>query len=211
MKKQLSNQSTKNTLTGVWGKVTLMLLLFLFWAIAGFSAFAQRSVPVAAQITYIDFATKTVTCDLSWTGRDDRHRDTVWLFVDFKKVQNNVPTGTWQPATLTPAATTVTAAAGNVYTALGSTTVTGNTRGVWIHGKAENNSQRFHTTVQLKLDAAATPAAFNACAKVKSKRPVILYTNSHRDKKNSCVLNHSVALGSLIYIAPRNKNKFCHI
>ena len=152
------------------------ICLFLLWVIAGFSAIAQRSVPVAAQVTYIDFTTKTITCDLSWTGRDDRHRDTVWLFVDFEAVQNNVPTGTWQPATLTPAATTVTAAAGNAYTELGSTTVTGNTRGVWIHGKAANNSQRFHATVLLKLDAATAPAAFNACAYATDYPPNLQFT-----------------------------------
>jgi hypothetical protein len=166
MKKQLSITTTLRFTA---------IFLFPLWGLGGF-AFAQRSVPVAAQVTYIDFATKTVTCDLSWTGRDNRHRDTVWLFVDFEKVQNNAPTGTWQPATLTPAATIVTAAAGNAYTELGSVPVAGNTRGVWIHGKAANNTQRFHATVQLKLDAATTPAAFNACVYATDYPPNLQFT-----------------------------------
>jgi hypothetical protein len=160
-------------------KKIIFLLLFPLWGLGGLglpAAFAQRSVPVAAQITYIDFVTKTVTCDLSWTGRDARHRDSVWLFIDFVEVQNNAPTGTWQPATLTPAATTVTAASGNAYTALGSTTVTGNTRGVWIHGKSANNSQRFHATVKLKLNATGTPARFNACAYATDYPPNLQFT-----------------------------------
>jgi hypothetical protein len=158
-------------------KKIIFLLLLPLWGAGGFSsAFAQRSVPVAAQVTYIDFATKTVTCDLSWTGRDNRHRDTVWLFIDFVEVQNNAPTGTWQPATLTPPATTVTAASGNAYTALGSSTVTGNTRGVWIHGKSTTNTQRFHATVKLKLETASMPAAFNACAYVSDYPPNLQFT-----------------------------------
>jgi hypothetical protein len=150
---------------------------FLLLALLGTGgSFAQRSAPVSAQVTYIDFATKTVTCDLSWTGNDARHRDTVWLFVDFAEVKNNIITGAWGPATLTPAATGVTAATGNSYTALGSTTVTGNTRGVWVHGNASATNQPFHATVTLKLEAASTPAFFNACAYVLDYPPNLQFT-----------------------------------
>ena len=93
---------------------------------------------------------------MSLTGRDSRHRDTVWLFIDFVEVKNNAPTGIWQPATLTPAATTVTAATGNAYMELGRTAVSGNTRGVWIHGKSTTNSHATDYPPNLQFTALRT-------------------------------------------------------
>jgi hypothetical protein len=137
-------------------------ILFLFAMLVSVAASAQRTTPVTIKNTKADYLTKTVTFDLSWTGSDAIHRDEVWVFVDIQPI-TGVTKGSWTPATLVPDATTVTIGSGNQYSSLTYTSVSGNTRGVWVNGSATNTTSTFEATVKVTL-ASTTPAKFNACA-----------------------------------------------
>ncbi|MDR1680331.1 MAG: hypothetical protein LBS12_00895 [Prevotellaceae bacterium] len=99
-------------------------------------------------------ATPTLTFDISWTtppSATPNHRDSVWLFADFRIVNPDGSTGSWTPATITTA--TITAGAGTLITS----SLSG--RGFFLdgHGLAPLN-----TTIRVTLDAPAN-TKFNAC------------------------------------------------
>ena len=137
-------------------------IFFLFAMLVSVVASAQRTTPVTIKNTKVDYSTKTITFDLSWKGNDANHRDDVWVFVDIQPV-TGVTKGDWTPATLVPNATTVTSGSGNQYSSLTYTSVSGNTRGVWVNGSAATTTNTFNATVEVTL-ASTAPAKFNACA-----------------------------------------------
>ncbi|MDR1680838.1 MAG: DUF1566 domain-containing protein [Prevotellaceae bacterium] len=99
-------------------------------------------------------ATPTITFDISWTtppSATPDHRDSIWLFADYRIVNPDGSTGAWTPASITAAS--ITSGAGTLISA----SLPG--RGFFLdgHGLATLN-----TTIQITLDAPADER-FNAC------------------------------------------------
>jgi hypothetical protein len=142
---------------------------FLFAMLASVAATAQT---LNVQISDIDYSTKRITCDLSWTGRNTTsHLATVWLFADCIEITAaNMPAGSWRRAPVTGATVTKNTA-GSATASLHS----GNTSGVWIKGASA--TANFTGQVILQLDPAASlPARFNACAYATDFPPGAYYT-----------------------------------
>jgi autotransporter translocation and assembly factor TamB len=127
-------------------------LFFLCTMLAGVAASAQT---LSIKITQIDYSTQIATCDLSWTGCNDRHRSDVWVFADYIEISGNTTTGNWKPAAITGATVTK-----NTIGNATVSTVSGNTRGVWV--KSVSSGANF--TGQVALQLTGVPAKFNACA-----------------------------------------------
>ncbi|MDR3134028.1 MAG: hypothetical protein LBU42_08435 [Prevotellaceae bacterium] len=143
-------------------------ILFLFAMLASVAATAQT---LNIQIAGIDYSTKIITCDLSWTGRNTaNHLAKVWVFIDYRAVTNNVPTGNWQRAPVTGATVTQNAAGSAT-----ASTVSGNTSGVWVTGASAVDN--FTGQVILQLDKnASLPEKFNACIYATDFPPGAYYT-----------------------------------
>jgi hypothetical protein len=124
--------------------------------------FSAMLVTVAANaqtmdinIATIDYSTKIAVCNLSWTARNATHLSDVWVFVDYIEISGNATTGSWQPAAIT-GATVTQKTTGNAT----ASTVSDNTRGVWI--KSVTSGANF--TGQIALQLSSVSAKFNACA-----------------------------------------------
>jgi hypothetical protein len=122
---------------------------------AMFASIATSAQTLNIKITNIDYSTKMVMCDLSWTARDDKHRADVWVFVDYIEISDNTTTGGWKPAAIN-GATVTTKTIGNAT----ASTVSGNTRGVWI--KSPTYGAAF--TGQIAVQLGNIPDKFKACA-----------------------------------------------
>jgi hypothetical protein len=142
-------------------------ILFFFAMLASVATSAQT---LSAKITKIDYATKIVTCDLSWTGRNTTHLSDVWVFVDYLEVSNTntTITGSWAPAAITGATVTQNTTGSAV-----ASTVSGNTRGVWV--KSTTSGANF--TGQVALQLSSVPAKFNACAYATDYPPNVTANN----------------------------------
>ncbi|MDR0729653.1 MAG: fibrobacter succinogenes major paralogous domain-containing protein [Prevotellaceae bacterium] len=82
-----------------------VLLLILLW---GFGSFCYAQSVVCVEQLGADYTVSTVSFRVYWDAAPQapRHRDTVWLFVDYQPIAVNGSLGVWTPATLTnPAAT----------------------------------------------------------------------------------------------------------
>ncbi|MDR1527722.1 MAG: hypothetical protein LBS46_08675, partial [Dysgonamonadaceae bacterium] len=120
--------------------------IFFFAMLASVTASAQT---MDIKIATINYSSKIATCNLSWTGRNATHLSDVWVFVDFIEISGNTTTGAWQPAAVT-GATVTQQTTGNVT----ASTVSGNTRGVWI--KSVTSGANF--TGQITLQLSGVPA-----------------------------------------------------
>jgi uncharacterized protein (TIGR02145 family) len=138
---------------------------FLFAMLTSVAASAQT---LHIKISKIDYSTKIVTCDLSWTGRDATHLSDIWVFVDYIEISGNTPAGVWQPAAVT-GATVTTKTIGNAI----ASTVSGNTRGVWV--KSTVFGANF--TGEIKLQLSGVPVKFNACAYASDCPPNAIVSN----------------------------------
>ncbi|MDR1680511.1 MAG: hypothetical protein LBS12_01825, partial [Prevotellaceae bacterium] len=99
-------------------------------------------------------ATPTLTFDISWTAPPSAtpsHRDSIWLFADYRIVNADGSTGAWTSASITAA--TITSGAGTLITS----TLPG--RGFFLDG---HGLVTLNTTIQITLDAPANER-FNAC------------------------------------------------
>ncbi|MDR2802438.1 MAG: hypothetical protein LBB31_04380 [Prevotellaceae bacterium] len=127
------------------------ILLFFAW-LASVSISAQT---LDVTITAIDLSKKTITCDLSWTGRSATRLSDVWVFVDYIDVSGNILTNDWKSAAVTGATIT--------QQTTGSATVdkvSGNTRGIWVKSTASGAD----FTGQILLQLSGVPDKFNPCA-----------------------------------------------
>ncbi|MDR1681087.1 MAG: hypothetical protein LBS12_04795, partial [Prevotellaceae bacterium] len=116
-------------------------------------AWGQGSVHVS-NLSQTTGATPTLTFDISWTAPPSatpNHRDSIWLFADYRIVNADGSTGAWTPASITVAM--ITSGAGTLITS----TLPG--RGFFLdgHGLATLN-----TTIRVTLDAPVNER-FNAC------------------------------------------------
>jgi hypothetical protein len=139
-------------------------LLFLFAMLVSVAASAQSGVtviPVSA-----DYANQTVTFRVSWanSSRTGTHNSKVWVFVDYRTVSGNAPTGSWERALVsgTPTATVGT-----------PSREAGNDKGFWLQGTS-GTSGTYNATVTVKLSN--VPAQFNWCAYVTDYPPNIKFS-----------------------------------
>jgi uncharacterized protein (TIGR02145 family) len=99
-------------------------------------------------------ATPAITFDISWTAPPSAtpsHRDSIWLFADFRTVNPDGTTGAWTPAGITSA--TIISGAGTLITS----TLPG--RGFFLDG---HGLTTLNATIRITLDAPVNER-FNAC------------------------------------------------
>ncbi len=96
-----------------------------------------------------DYATNKITVSITWTGCGgdaSSHRNTAWVFVDYRAVTGGTKSNTWSRATIAAASS-------------GTVVNSGNSKGVWIYG-TNSTSQ----TVTLTLNPSGLPAQYDWCA-----------------------------------------------
>jgi uncharacterized protein (TIGR02145 family) len=138
----------------------IMKKLFFFFAMLASVAMSAQSgitiTPVSA-----DYANKTVTFKVSWlnNSRTGTHNSKVWVFVDYRTVTGNAPSGSWTRATINGTPTATSGAPSRE---------TGNDKGFWLQGTS-GSSGTYNATVTAELSN--VPAQFNWCAFVSDYPP----------------------------------------
>ena len=128
-------------------------IFFLFAMLASVTASAQNVKVESISATYT--GTPAVKFRVSWTGvRSYRHNTKVWVFVDYRKIENNAPVGSWTRALV--AATPVV----NSTPASSAMLESGNDKGFWLLGANGDYS----ATVTVPVTLAAGVTQFNWCA-----------------------------------------------
>ena len=142
-------------------------IFFLLALLASIIASAQNMQITPLSATYT--ASPVIQFKVGWTGaRTYRHNTKVWVFVDYRKVENNAPTGSW-----TRAAVTVTPAVLSTPTSTTATLVAGNDKGFWLNGTDGDYSATLTVTLS------GVPAQFNWCAYATDYPPnVVTHGNS---------------------------------
>ncbi len=138
-------------------KKIYFLLLALCIAPGGFAASC-----IAVKQVKTDYKNKKVTVAITWTGCGgdaSSHRNTAWVFVDYRTVTNGVKSTTWNRATISAASA-------------GTVVNSGNSKGVWIYG-ANNTTQ----TVTLTLSS--IPAKYDWCAFATDYPPNAAYNGNN--------------------------------
>ncbi|MDR2361611.1 MAG: hypothetical protein LBD91_02665, partial [Prevotellaceae bacterium] len=137
------------------------LVLLSVLALSMSTVWGQQSV-VRIEQHGADYAVSTVTFRIYWDTQPDgdRHRDTVWLFVDYQPIAANGSLGAWTPATLS--SPSVSPGAGAIVA--GSL----NGRGFYLDGAGINV---FSSTVTVTLDGLSPGDRFNWCAYVTDYPP----------------------------------------
>ncbi|MDR3351088.1 MAG: hypothetical protein LBN98_05550, partial [Prevotellaceae bacterium] len=132
---------------------TFIATLFPFWA-----ANAQTSVSVTPVSANYTAATPTVTFEVKWPAgsRNANERAKVWLFVDYRRVQNNAYAGGWLRAGITDPPVLCTAGT--------PTLAPGNDKGFWLQGPADNSAFAATVTVQVNVDVTGYDPKFGWCA-----------------------------------------------
>jgi hypothetical protein len=126
---------------------------FFFAMLVSVAASAQNMQVESISATYT--STPAVKFRISWTGaREYRHNTKVWVFIDYRKVENNAPAGTWTRALVASTPTVSSSPASTV------TLVSGNNKGFWLQGVDGNYS----ATVTVPVTLAAGVTQFNWCA-----------------------------------------------
>jgi hypothetical protein len=128
-------------------------LFFLFAMFASVVTSAQNLQITTLSATYT--TSPVIKFKVAWTGaREYRHNTKVWVFVDYRKVENNAPAGNW-----TRAAVTVTPTVSSSPTST-ATLVAGNDKGFWLNGTDGDYS----ATLTVPLTLAAGVTQYNWCA-----------------------------------------------
>jgi hypothetical protein len=156
---------------GGWGllkKTIMKKIIFLFAMLASMAASAQNVQIESISATYT--ASPVIKFKVSWTGaRTYRHNTKVWVFVDYRKVENNAPVGNWTRATVTSTPTV------NPTPTSTATLVAGNNKGFWLNGADGDYS----ATVTVPLMVATGVAQFNWCAYATDYPPnVVIHSTS---------------------------------
>ncbi|MDR3133550.1 MAG: hypothetical protein LBU42_05945 [Prevotellaceae bacterium] len=135
-----------------------ILLSFLSLMGVGFSAFAQSHIkiePLSATYT-----TPAVQFRVSWNAISSGtcHNSKIWVWVDFIKIENNQPSGTWTRATVAnPSPGTV---------------APETDKGFWLQG----NSGSYSQTVTVALTDIPANTKFNWCAYASDCPPNITFS-----------------------------------
>ncbi|MDR1680510.1 MAG: DUF1566 domain-containing protein [Prevotellaceae bacterium] len=125
--------------------VILLLSLFPAWG---------QSTAHISNLSLATGATPALTFDVSWAAPPSatpNHRDSIWLFADYRIVNPDGSTGAWTPAGITTA--TIISGAGTLI----ASTLPG--RGFFLDG---HGLTTLNTTIRVTLDA-PTNERFNAC------------------------------------------------
>ncbi|MDR3133510.1 MAG: hypothetical protein LBU42_05740, partial [Prevotellaceae bacterium] len=129
--------------------------LFFFAMLVSVAASAQNVQVESISATYT--SSPVIKFRVQWTGaRTYRHNTKVWVFADYRKVENNMPSGNWARALVAATPTVSSTSASSV------TLEPGNNKGFWLHGA--NGDYSATLTVPVTLDAGVTQ--FNWCAYV---------------------------------------------
>ena len=144
--------------------------LLFFAMLISVAASAQNMQITTISATYT--TSPVITFKVEWTGaRGYRHNTKVWVFVDYRKVENNAPAGNWMRAaiTATPAVNSTPASTASL--------VPGNNKGFWLHGMDGDYS----ATLTVPLELTADVTQFNWCAYVTDYPPnaVVQGNNSY--------------------------------
>jgi hypothetical protein len=110
----------------------------------------MQITPISATYT----SSPVIKLKVSWTGaRTYRHNIKVWVFVDYRKIENNAPVENW-----TRAAVSGTPTVNSTPTSTTATLVSGNDNGFWLNGVDGDYSATVTATLS------GVPAQFNWCA-----------------------------------------------
>jgi hypothetical protein len=120
-----------------------------FFLFAMFTSVASGA-QVAVNNTAVDYAAKKITFTVSWTTTPKNNK--IWLFADYRKIENNAETGNWSRAPISAAIKT--AGVGS------ASTVAGNTQGFWLNTSGSSGS----ATVLVTLAMPDEVTKFNWCA-----------------------------------------------
>ncbi|MDR0694357.1 MAG: hypothetical protein LBF81_03550 [Prevotellaceae bacterium] len=143
-------------------------IFFLFAMFANIAASAQNVQVETISATYT--STPNVKFRVTWTGaRAYRHNTKVWVFVDYRKVENNVPAGGWARALVASTPTVSSSSASTV------TLEPGNDKGFWLQG----TNGYYSATVTVPLTLAAGVMQFSWCAYATDYPPnVVVHSTS---------------------------------
>jgi hypothetical protein len=174
-------------------------IFFFFAMFVNIAASAQNMQVESISATYT--STPVVKFRVSWTGaREYRHNTKVWVFVDYRKVENNVPAGNWARALVASTPTVSSSPASTV------TLESGNDKGFWLQGA--NGDYSATVTVPVTLDASVTQ--FNWCAYASDYPPNAKitsgsYANGTYTLKGTqpFIINGTVTVNSNTYSAER--------
>ncbi|MDR3133702.1 MAG: hypothetical protein LBU42_06725 [Prevotellaceae bacterium] len=137
--------------------------LFFFAMLASVAASAQTGVTV----TPVSAKNNAITFNVSWlnSSRTGTHNSKVWVFIDYRPVTNNVPSGSWERVLVsgTPTATSGT-----------PTRETTTDKGFWLQGTS-GSSGTYNATITVTLSN--VPAQFNWCAYVSDCPPNVTANN----------------------------------
>ncbi|MDR3133816.1 MAG: hypothetical protein LBU42_07315 [Prevotellaceae bacterium] len=137
-------------------------IFFFFAMLASVVASAQSGVTV----TPVSAKNNAVTFNVSWlnSSRTGTYNSKVWVWVDYREVIDNAPSGSWTRALVSG---TPTATAGT------PSRETGNDKGFWLQGTS-GSSGTYNATVTVQLSN--VPVQFNWCAYVSDCPPTIKFS-----------------------------------
>ncbi|MDR0694407.1 MAG: hypothetical protein LBF81_03805 [Prevotellaceae bacterium] len=139
-----------------------ILLTFLSLMGVGFPAFAQSHINI--ELLSATYTAPAVQFRVSWDAIPEGacHNSKIWLWVDFVKIENNQPSGTWTRATVATA------------TPEASVSYDGNNRqGFWLQGN-DGNYDQIVTVALANIPANTT---FNWCAYTSDCPPFVIANN----------------------------------
>ncbi len=135
--------------------------LFLSYIMSTFALSAASCVSVK-QINS-DYKNNKIVVSITWTGCGgdmSNHRNTAWVFVDYRAVTGATKTNTWNRATVS-------------MSSAGTVVNSGASKGVWIYG-TNGTSQ----TITLTLNSSGLPTQYDWCAFATDYPPnAVTYTN----------------------------------
>jgi uncharacterized protein (TIGR02145 family) len=138
-----------------------IILSFLSLLGFGFATFAQSHINI--ELLSATYTAPAVQFRVSWssipTVTGQIHNSKIWLWVDFVKIENNQPSGSWTRATVAnPSPGTV---------------ATGTNKGFWLQG----NSGSYSQIVTVSLTNIPENTTFNWCAYASDCPPNVTVTN----------------------------------
>jgi uncharacterized protein (TIGR02145 family) len=134
-------------------------LSFLSLMVLGFSALAQSHINI--EMLGADYTAPSVQFRVSWNDIPGGacHNSKIWLWVDFIKIENNQPSGTWTRATVADPSP--------------GTVAPETAKGFWLQGKAGSYTQ----TVTVSLTNIPENTIFNWCAYASDCPPNATFDN----------------------------------
>ncbi|MDR3132614.1 MAG: hypothetical protein LBU42_01145 [Prevotellaceae bacterium] len=162
-----------------------MKKIFFLFAMLTISITANAQTGVT--VTPVSAKSSTVTFNVSWlnNSRTGTYSSKVWVFVDYRTIVNNAPSGGWTRALVsgTPTATSGTLSL-----------ETGNDKGFWLQGTS-GNSGTYNATITVTLSN--VPTKFNWCAYVSDYPPNVTLdkgTYTFKGTANFIVNSHAQPL-----------------